>query len=76
MYHTGTQPLVGLCWTDREDVGYGLSLTQESRKECKQTRTMLLKIILSISQCFQQILYKYLAEINENDKKYLIYALE
>lgn len=37
---------------------------------------MLLKIILSISQCFQQILYKYLAEINENDKKYLIYALE
>ena len=26
---------VGLCWTDREDVGYGLSLTQESIKECK-----------------------------------------
>lgn len=24
---------VGLCWTDREDVGYGLSLTQESIKE-------------------------------------------
>ena len=25
---------------------------------------------------FQQILYKYLAEINEKNKKYLIYALE
>ena len=35
MYHTGTQPTVGLCWTDREDIGYGLSLTQESIKECK-----------------------------------------